>query len=303
MRSAILFLLAIVALASASVLPTVIERDAQSSRFRLMMWFRKSPNLTFKEFSDRWRLPHADLFLNTPAVKRNLLKFEQVITFPLLDAIFLHNCLSQLHVNQEWKQKLVSQGYTVPNFDGIMITEAATMDKLLECFTSDEYNGVVLPDSFTFLDMASTQHGAFEIATSINKEPNPPAYKVIRTDTKRVLVDFSHKNTISYANFTDYFRNVNPPNIDNLIRSTGVGKDVTKYEQLTLTPNQPPFFTPLLGWDAVAQVAGPSFQYLLDTSKKPQFVSLMQQDSPNFVNVAAGYQVIPVDVVSFQIPK
>ncbi|KAK1227125.1 hypothetical protein PQX77_009865 [Marasmius sp. AFHP31] len=187
-----------------------------------------------------------------------------------------------------------------------MIAEAATMDKVLECFSNDEYNDIVLPDSFIFSDMTSAVYGAFDIATSINKEPNPPAYKVIRTDIKRAVIDFTHKNGMSYANFTSYFRNTNPAKINNLISSSGVGKSITKYEQLTLAPTQstvPNPFTPFSGWDAVAQVAGPNFQYLLDTSKNTQFVSLMQQDAPNFVNLAAGYQVIPVDVVSFQIPK
>ncbi|KAJ8085208.1 hypothetical protein PM082_004002 [Marasmius tenuissimus] len=43
----------------------------------MMMWFRKNPNVTYQEFSDHWGLPHTDLFLNTPAVKRNTLLYEQ----------------------------------------------------------------------------------------------------------------------------------------------------------------------------------------------------------------------------------
>ncbi|KAJ8083451.1 hypothetical protein PM082_009325 [Marasmius tenuissimus] len=287
MRSTIIFFLTLIAVAAASVIPAVVERDVVSGRVRMMMWFRKNSNMTFQEFSDHWRLPHTDLFLNTAAVKRNMLKYEQ------------------LHVNQEWKQKFASEGYNVPDFDGIMIAEAATMDKVLECFSNDEYNDIVLPDSFIFSDMTSAVYGAFDIANSIDKEPNPPAYKVIRTDTKRALVDFTHKNGMSYADFTTYFRNMNPAKINTLI-SSGVGKDLTKYEQLTISSTESTVsnpFTPFSGWDAVAQVAGPNFQYLLDTSKNSQFVSLMQQDAPNFVNTAAGFQVIPVDVVSFEIPK
>ncbi|KAJ8083476.1 hypothetical protein PM082_009350 [Marasmius tenuissimus] len=288
MCSAIVFFLALIAVAAASVLPSVVERDVQTGRVRMMMWFRKNPNMSFKDFSDHWRLPHTDLFLNTAAVKRNMLKYEQ------------------LHVNQEWKQKLIAQGYNVPNFDGIMIAEAATMDKVLECFSNDEYNDIVLPDSFIFSDMTSAVYGAFDIATSINKEPNPPAYKVIRTDIKRAVIDFTHKNGQSYTDFTNYFRNTHTAKINSLISSSGVGKDITKYEQLTLNSKQstvPNPFTPMSGWDAAAQVTGPNFQYLLDNGKNTQFVTLMQQDSPNFVNLAAGYQVIPVDVVSYQISK
>ncbi|KAL0061311.1 hypothetical protein AAF712_011889 [Marasmius tenuissimus] len=287
MRSTIIFFLTLIAVAAASVIPAVVERDVVSGRVRMMMWFRKNSNMTFQEFSDHWRLPHTDLFLNTAAVKRNMLKYEQ------------------LHVNQEWKQKFASEGYNVPDFDGIMIAEAATMDKVLECFSNDEYNDIVLPDSFIFSDMTSAVYGAFDIANSIDKEPNPPAYKVIRTDTKRALVDFTHKNGMSYADFTTYFHNTNPAKINTLI-SSGVGKDLTKYEQLTISSTESTVsnpFTPFSGWDAVAQVAGPNFQYLIDTSKNSQFVSLMQQDAPNFVNTAAGFQVIPVDVVSFEIPK
>ena len=46
-----------------------------------------------------------------------------------------HILILQLHVNQEWKQKLISEGYNVPSYDGIMIAEAATMDKVLEVST------------------------------------------------------------------------------------------------------------------------------------------------------------------------
>ncbi|KAK1230193.1 hypothetical protein PQX77_006739 [Marasmius sp. AFHP31] len=287
MRSAIICFLSLVAFAAASVLPTIVDRAVSTDRVRMMMWFRKNPNMTFEEFSFHLRQPHADLFLNTAAVKRNLLKYEQ------------------LHVNQDWKQRLASQGYNVPNYDGVMIAEAATMDKILECFSNEEYNDVVLPDSFLFSDMTSAVYGAFEIATSIDKEPNPTAFNVIRTDIKRVVIDFTHKNGMSYTDFTSYFRNVNPPKINTLI-STGVGNKISRYEQLTLSPTtstvQNPF-TPFSGWDAVAQVTGPDFQYLLDTAKDPQFINVIEQDAPNFVNIAAGYQVIPVDVVSFQIPK
>ena len=136
MHSSVLFLLTLIAFATASVLPTVVERDVQPGRVRLMMWFRKNPNMTFKEFSDYWRLYHTNIFLNTSAVKHNLLKFEQVSNLSSLvvchDVRLICTCLLQLHVNQEWKQKLISEGYSVPNYDGIMIAEAATIDTLLE---------------------------------------------------------------------------------------------------------------------------------------------------------------------------
>ena len=83
MRSAVLFFLALIAVTTASVLPAIIERDVSTDRVRMMMWFRKNANMTFQEFSDHWRLPHTNLFLNTAAVKKNMLKYEQVSLFSL----------------------------------------------------------------------------------------------------------------------------------------------------------------------------------------------------------------------------
>ncbi|KAL0069475.1 hypothetical protein AAF712_003510 [Marasmius tenuissimus] len=188
------------------------------------------------------------------------------------------------------------------------------MDKALECFSNQEYNDVVLPDSFIFSDMTSAVYGAFEVASSIDKDPKPPAYKVDRKDIKRVVTDFTHKNGMSYTNFTSYYRNVHAPKVNKLIKTTGL----TMSSTTSTVPNP---FVPMSGWDAVAQVDGPNFQYILDvskaivffrnlahcariqTSKKSQFVRLIKQDIHKSVSTNAGYRVIPCDTVSFQIPK
>ncbi|KAJ8085210.1 hypothetical protein PM082_004004 [Marasmius tenuissimus] len=264
------------------------EHGIAEDRVRMMMWFRRNPNMTFEEFSDYFRLPHANLFLNTTVVKRNVMLYEQ------------------LHVNQNWKNLLADMGYPVPNYDGVMILEAATMDKALECFSNPEYNDIVLPDSMLFSDMSSAVYGPFVVASSIEKEPSPTVFNAIRNDTKRAVIAFTHKEGMSYTSFTNYFRNVNPPKINALADSTGIGEELLKYEQLTLstspvTVSNP--FTPMKGWDAVAQVAGPTYQYLLQTSDSLPFSRLITNDANNFVDVDAGYQILPVDVVSFQIPK
>ncbi|KAJ8085209.1 hypothetical protein PM082_004003 [Marasmius tenuissimus] len=158
--------------------------------------------------------------------------------------------------------------------------------------------------------MTSAVYGAFEVASFINKDPKPPAYKVVRNDIKRAVADFNHKNGMSYTNFTSYYRNVHAPKVNILIKATGVGKGITKYEQLTMsstTSTVPNPFAPMSGWDAVAQVDSPNFQYILDvskavvffrnlahcariqTSKKSQFVRLIKQDIHKSVSTNAGY--------------
>ena len=52
-----------------------------SNRTRLLLYFRRNQSFTFDEFSDYWRGPHAQLYINTATVKQNLLKYEQVGTF------------------------------------------------------------------------------------------------------------------------------------------------------------------------------------------------------------------------------
>lgn len=43
-------------------------------------------------------------------------------------------------------------GFPVPDFDGMAIFEGESYEKIMEVFTNEEYNRVVVPDEENFLD-------------------------------------------------------------------------------------------------------------------------------------------------------
>ncbi|KAL0058072.1 hypothetical protein AAF712_015263 [Marasmius tenuissimus] len=81
MRSILFLFVAFFSLVTGRVLPRAgspaINTDIVPNRTRLILFFEHNENLTFQEFSDYVRGPHAKLFLGTKAVRQNLLRYEQ----------------------------------------------------------------------------------------------------------------------------------------------------------------------------------------------------------------------------------
>ena len=79
MRSLFFLLFTVITLVTAGVIPRDDDApDFVPSRSRMLMYFTRNNAMTFQEFSDYWRGPHARLFLNTTMVQQNLLRYEQV---------------------------------------------------------------------------------------------------------------------------------------------------------------------------------------------------------------------------------
>ncbi|KAK1221029.1 hypothetical protein PQX77_016163 [Marasmius sp. AFHP31] len=269
MRSVFFLFLAIVTVVTGSVIshaddvPTIVP-----NRSRMLLYFGRNLSLTFSEFSDYWRGPHARLFLNTTVVKQNLLRYEQ------------------LHVNQEWKQKLRDRGLDVPEFDGILVAEAVTLDKILEAFNNPEYNEIVIPDTLKFANFSTALYAGFKITTVFDKLPRNPPLGVIRKDVQTLVVD--------------------TPKFLDVIRTTGANGVFSKYELNTLDPVKPTVDVPfpsLTEWDEVAMLSGPTLGKVVDELKNPKVIDFLRKDAPNFVEVSKGIDFVPCDVVSFNIPK
>ncbi|KAJ8075270.1 hypothetical protein PM082_019606 [Marasmius tenuissimus] len=81
MRSILFLFVAFFSLVTGRVLPRAgspaINTDIVPNRTRIILFFEYNENLTFQEFSDYLRGPHAKLFLGTKAVRQNLLRYEQ----------------------------------------------------------------------------------------------------------------------------------------------------------------------------------------------------------------------------------
>ncbi|KAJ8090914.1 hypothetical protein PM082_024838 [Marasmius tenuissimus] len=290
MRSLFFFLFTIVTLVTAGVIPRADDASGfVPNRSRMLMYFTRNTNMTFQEFSDYWRGPHARLFLNTTMVQKNLLRYEQ------------------LHVNQEWKQKLRDQGAKVPEFDGIMVAEATTMDKIFETFNNEEYNEIVIPDSLKFSNFTTALYAGFKITTVFDKLPKNPPVGVIRKDVQTLVGDFTHKKGMEYSNFVKYWTRIDTPKFLNVVRTTGADKVFSKYELNTLDPVKTTVENPFTSfadqWDAIAMMSGPTIGKVVNSFKNTKIVNFVKKDAPNFADLDKGIDFVPCDVVSFNIPK
>ncbi|KZP06485.1 hypothetical protein FIBSPDRAFT_318082 [Athelia psychrophila] len=118
----------------------------RTDRVRLAGFLKKKQDLTTEEFLSYWLNNHGKLFSSLDIVKKNLLKYEQC--HPSATAAG-------------------SLGRYIPlaNWDGMVIFEGESYEKIMEVFTSAEYLDTAVPDEKNFLDREATQFLALDIAT------------------------------------------------------------------------------------------------------------------------------------------
>ncbi|KAJ8075275.1 hypothetical protein PM082_019611 [Marasmius tenuissimus] len=283
------------------------------NRTRMFIYFKRNLDMTAKECSDYWRGPHAKLFLSTKSVRENLLRYEQ------------------LHVNQEWKERLLKEGFRVPDFDGVMIAEGPTMDNILtvilpsqsltqhipkphivQAFNNKEYNEIVPPDTAKYGDLDSMLTGFVNITSVINKLPSEsflpdPKHGVIRKDVQTLVGNFARKPGMNYPDFIKYWTKANTPKLVDVVRATGKDREIMGYELNTFDPVEPTVSNPFPSftdkWDAVGLLSGRSIGDVMNILKDRQVVEFTGKDAPHFVDMKKDIELIPCDVVSFEIPK
>ncbi|KAL0580216.1 hypothetical protein V5O48_001809 [Marasmius crinis-equi] len=249
---------------------------------------QRHETLTFEEFSEHWRVAHPPLFLKTQAVKENILKYEQ------------------LHVNQEWKQRLLEAGMKVPDYDGIVVVEAETLEKALSAFSGPEYIENVLPDSMMFCNLATVVYRAFQVTTFFDKSPDTTPDSqigVIRKDVESLLVNVHTKDGSPES--ARYWREVHMPKIISLMESTGVGASLTKCEQLTVDPDigSGTLAVPITPttWDGASVIEAPGIGQILEAYKDQSIIDFAVGDAPNFVDVTKPSEYLPCNVVTFRV--
>ncbi|KAK1216686.1 hypothetical protein PQX77_020679 [Marasmius sp. AFHP31] len=297
MRSLLFLFLALITLINArAILPRADTGDVDDivpNRTRMLIYVQRNPNLTFSEFSDYWRVNHAPLFLGTKGVRQNLLRYVQ------------------LHVNQEWKQRLSKEGFSVPDWDGVMIAEAKSIDNILTAFNNKEYNETIIPDSAKFANINTGLTGALKITTVSDKLPSENSLPdselgVIRKDVQTLVGDFNSKPEMKYPDFVKYWTKVDTPKLVDVIKTTGEDKEVLNYELNTLDPIKPTVGNPFASftdkWNAVAMLSGRNIGEVEDILKNNKVAQFIGKDAPNFVDIKQGIDFIPCDVVSYKIP-
>ncbi|KAG6919074.1 hypothetical protein DXG01_009327 [Tephrocybe rancida] len=107
----------------------------RNDRVRVLVLMKRKASLTREEFSKYWRKVHAPLFTSLNIVKTNVLRYEQG------------------HTNTKYSDIARDKmGLVIPDFDGVLILDGESFDKVFAVFTSDEYQRVVAPDEEKFVD-------------------------------------------------------------------------------------------------------------------------------------------------------
>lgn len=119
----------------------------RSDHVRLILFLKRKPGLSKEEFSHYWSDTHAPLFLSLDIVKRNVIKYEQA------------------HAHDKYIAAREALGVPSSDWDGLVILDGESYDKLFEIFTSEEYARIVAPDEGNFIDRPKCQLMALDLVT------------------------------------------------------------------------------------------------------------------------------------------
>ena len=128
---------------------------ATQERVRLMIFFYRKKGMSFEDFDLYWRESHPAVACALPIFKKNILKYEQVsqdnistVSANVPDKMM--RC--QIHVDKESRENWKKDGHSVSDYDGIVVLEAASEDKIREVFQDPEYFEKLKPDEEKFCE-------------------------------------------------------------------------------------------------------------------------------------------------------
>jgi hypothetical protein len=109
----------------------------RTDRVRIVVLFKRKPTLSKEEFHKHWTETHGPLFSSLDAVKRNLLKYEQVCGASRLLLSLPHS--TQAHINDLVLQQITQMipGAPTADWDGMAIFEAESYAKIFEVCSFD----------------------------------------------------------------------------------------------------------------------------------------------------------------------
>ncbi|KAF7979984.1 hypothetical protein HWV62_43836 [Athelia sp. TMB] len=140
----------------------------RTDRVRLAGLLKKKEGLTREEFLSYWLGHHGPLFSSLDIVKMNLTKYEQVSLFCYY---YVVRC-AKVDADAECHPSApaaTALGQVIPlaQWDGMVIFEGESFEKIMAVFSSAEYTAKVAPDEEEFLDRKATQFLALDLATII----------------------------------------------------------------------------------------------------------------------------------------
>lgn len=129
-------------------------------RVCLMILFHRKASMSFEDFDTYWRETHAKVACELPIFKKNILKYEQVRLIYISPIIFLFCCsksytVTQIHVDRTSAQSWRDDGHQVTDYDGIVVLEAESEEKIREVFRDKEYLEKLAPNEAEFSERKS----------------------------------------------------------------------------------------------------------------------------------------------------
>ncbi|KAL0580556.1 hypothetical protein V5O48_001465 [Marasmius crinis-equi] len=254
---------------------TDIKPALRKDRVRMLLFVKKREDLSYEEFSRYWKEVHAPIFLGIDIVKKDVLLYEQ------------------LHVNQEVKKQLQAAGTQVPKYDGVVVIEVESLEKVLEVNQNPEYVEKVFGDAKNLFKMDNLEQGLYQVATILDESARTEKRKT------KLFIHVVKKDDMNYDEFSRYWREVHGPSFVDLRSSTGLASDILKNEQLHVFAEGGANAMKALNSDGISIMEAEKFEHIMETVANEKFIKFAAEDGPNFVSKDKPFLFSPFDAVTF----
>ncbi|KAF9257046.1 hypothetical protein L218DRAFT_991200 [Marasmius fiardii PR-910] len=260
--------------------PTTTTSPFLKNRVRLLMFTQKKDDISFQEYSRYWSHEHAQIFMDLEIVKKNILKYEQ------------------LHVNQEWKAKLrENPSVNMPDFDGIVLFEAESPEKIQEVVQHPEFMDKVMGDAKKLFKLDSPiVRATCDIAvildtSSKDTKPKPEVGNPVYQNYGRLIAPLRKNDSLSQTQFSDHWLNVHDPTFKSTLANV---YSISKWEQLHIRPDPSGNTSE---WSGIGVIEAASLAKIFDILQIEQFKKWVENNA-SFLSGNLP-EMLPCDVITF----
>ncbi|KAJ7634690.1 hypothetical protein FB45DRAFT_909575 [Roridomyces roridus] len=123
----------------------------RTDRVRLAILLKRKPGLSKEEFDNYWADVHGPMFTSME-ISKDVVKYEQ--TRP----------------NQDMVDFLRATGFSVPEYDGMVVVEHESHAAMAEMFQADEFKSLSVTDADNFVDRDDMQFIPLDIMTVMDEQ-------------------------------------------------------------------------------------------------------------------------------------
>ncbi|KAK1216568.1 hypothetical protein PQX77_020798 [Marasmius sp. AFHP31] len=149
----------------------------RTDRVRLLYFIQRAPRLTYEEFDKHWEEVHGPLLASIDIAKKNIRRYEQ------------------LTVDQESK----TMWPNIPDYDGIIVFEADSIEKLGEVVSDAEWTTKVVPDAVKFINLETAKYIFCHTAPIITAKPSS------KDNGVRMVANVTRRQGTTFEEFDRYW--------------------------------------------------------------------------------------------------